>query len=59
MTTGTIHTFDSNRGRGTVRCSGGALVPFSTSLPVRVGDTVTFSVIGGLTGTYAKGLRSA
>lgn len=59
MTTGTILSFDAKRGRGTVRCAGGALVPFSTSLPVRVGDTVSFSVIGGLTGTYAKGLRAA
>ena len=59
MTTGTVHTFNARRGRGTVRCAGGALVPFSSSVPVRVGDAVRFSVIGGLAGTYARNLRAA
>ena len=58
MTQGTVHTFDPRRGRGTVRI-GGAIVPFSTPEPVAVGDRVAFSVIGGLTGVYAKGVRSA
>ena len=59
MTTGTVHTFNAKRGHGLVRCSGGALVPFSSSSPLQIGTAVTFSVIGGLAGTYARDLREA
>ena len=59
MTIGTVHTFDARRGRGLLRARGGALVPFSTRRPRAVGDRVTFSVVGGMAGTYAKGVRTA
>lgn len=59
MTIGTVHTFDARRGRGTLRARGGAIVPFSTRERLAIGDRVAFTVFGGITGTYAKGVRAA
>ena len=54
MTYGTVHTFDPRRGRGTARFASGALVPFSSPVPVSVGDRIALSVTGGMAGVYGR-----
>ncbi len=59
MTRGTIHSFDSARGTGSVCCIAGTLVPFSSDdATLRPGDTVTFQLVGGLAGLYALHVAS-
>lgn len=53
MTQGTVHTFNSTRGTGTLCCVHGTLVPFSSRDALRPGDAVTFRLVGGIAGLYA------
>ena len=53
MTTGTVHTFDTHRGTGSVRTATGAVFPFSSRDALASGDAVTFHLVGGIAGVYA------
>lgn len=54
MTTGTVHSFDARRGTGTVQTATGTVFPFSSKhAALAAGESVSFSLVGGLAGVYA------
>ena len=58
MTTGTVTSYDSARGTGTVTCGSGATFLFTSSEPLVLGERVAFVAVGGIAGTYAVRVRS-